>query len=170
MAGTEMDSRAPNGFAAIDTRNPPQRLRIDPRSERITSVISDRTSLRGDVDYEEGVKIDGLVQGTVRFGIDDGLGIVAKSAVIEGNLIGPKALVLGEIRGDVEISGLLVVCPGASIEGNVSYGRIIVYDGANISGNLRRISEPRNISAPPKAVEDVGIVSLRQRAVRSAAS
>ena len=53
-------------------------------------------------------------------------------------MIGPRALILGRVTGDVCIDGLLLLAPGSVVDGNVSYGRIIVYDGAEISGTMRK--------------------------------
>ncbi len=125
-------------FSLIQTDNPPRKLSVNPIEERVTSVHAVNSCFIGDVEYQDGVKIDGQIKGTVRFGTDDGLCIVSKSANIEGNLIGPRALILGRVTGDVCIDGLLLLAPGSVVDGNVSYGRIIVYDGAEISGTMRK--------------------------------
>ena len=125
-------------FSMIQTDNPSQRLSVNPKEERVTSVHAVNSCFVGDLEYQDGVKIDGNVKGTVRFGTDDGLCIISKSANVEGNLIGPRALILGHVTGDVCIDGLLLLAPGSVVDGNVSYGRIIVYDGAEISGTMRK--------------------------------
>lgn len=45
------------------------------------------------------MKIDGSVKGDVTFGLTDGLCIVSAGALVEGNLRGPRALILGEVQG-----------------------------------------------------------------------
>lgn len=128
--------------------NAPRRISVNPVEERITSVIGGRSRLVGDQLYEEGVKIDGEIEGTVRFGTDDGLCILSKTGVINGTLIGPRAMIMGSVHGDVYIDGLLLLAPGSVIDGNITYGRLVVYDGAQIHGTMRCSLQQREAEAP----------------------
>lgn len=127
---------APTNFAALRQDNAPRRLSIDPSAERITTVVAADAELEGTLTFRNGVKIDGAVKGDVVFGKDDGLCVVSKGANIDGSLRGPRALIMGEVQGDVEIAGTLVLAPTAVIIGSVQCGKFIVYDGASIVGSI----------------------------------
>lgn len=128
---------AGTGFSMITQDELPRRISINPMQERITTVIAAHSSMRGELSFKEGVKIDGHVEGSVTFGNDDGMCIISKSATVDGNVIGPRALILGTVQGDLHVSGTLVLAPGSMVSGNVSYGRLVVYEGAQISGSLQ---------------------------------
>lgn len=130
------DSKPHTGFELVRQETMGRRLCINPKEERVTTVIGQNSKLTGDLCFQEGVKIDCEVKGTITFGTDDGLCIISKGAVVEGNIQGPRALVLGTINGDIDTSGLLLLAPSAVVVGNVSYGRLIVCEGAQISGRM----------------------------------
>lgn len=113
-----------------------RKVSINVVRERITTVISAGTELVGNITLKEGVKLDGDMRGTLTFGIDDGLGIISRSATLQGDLYGPRALIMGTIEGDVYVHGLLMLSPTALVMGNVYYDRLIVHDGAQISGSM----------------------------------
>ncbi|NMG30617.1 bactofilin family protein [Aromatoleum evansii] len=129
------------GFAAIRQDSAPSKLKINPQQERITTVLAASTCLEGTLRFEEGVKIDGRVKGDVIFGIEDGLCIVSAGAVVEGNLRGPKALIMGEVQGNVEVDTTLVLAPSAVVVGSVKCGRFVVYDGASVTGSIETIRQ-----------------------------
>lgn len=132
---------ASTGFAAIRQDSAPRKLTINPQQERITTVLAASTCLEGTLRFNEGVKIDGRVKGDVIFGIEDGLCIVSAGAVVEGNLRGPKALIMGEVQGNVEVETTLVLAPSAVVVGSVKCGRFVVYDGASVTGSIETVRQ-----------------------------
>lgn len=138
MAGSMVAHRKDqSGFdkIAIDSQST-RKVSINVKSERISTVISAGTQVSGDVVLQEGVKLDGDMRGNLTFGVEDGLGIISRSATLEGELRGPRALIMGTVEGDVHIHGLLMLGPSALVIGNVYYDRLVVHDGAQISGAM----------------------------------
>ena len=128
--------RANTGFLQAHTNSVPRQFQLCPTEERITTVINATSKIAGSLEFQDGVKIDGRIKGDVTFGTDDGLLIVSKGATVEGNVSGPKALILGLVEGNLDIDGLLVLAPSAEILGNVRCGRLIIHDGATIMGSI----------------------------------
>lgn len=124
-------------FANLPTDYTQRRISINVVNERITTVIASGSRMTGDLQLKEGIKIDGDLCGTLTFGLDDGLGIISRYATVQGDVYGPRALIMGTVEGDLHIHGLVVLAPTAMILGNVYYDRIMVYDGAQISGALK---------------------------------
>lgn len=147
------------GFSMITQEELPRRISINPQQERITTVIAARSSMRGDFCFNEGVKIDGNIDGSVIFGADDGMCIISKNATVAGSVAGPRALILGTIKGDLHVSGTLVLAPGSMVDGNVSYGRLVVYDGAQISGSLQMAGSREKPQAINYAAEGANFAS-----------
>ncbi|TVO55936.1 bactofilin family protein [Denitromonas halophila] len=133
---TRRPTQAPTNFSALRQDNAPRRLSIDPVAENITTVISADSEIEGTLSFRQGVKIDGVVKGDIKFGLNDGLCIVSKGGSVEGSIRGPRALIMGEVEGDVEVAGMLVLAPTAVIIGSVKCAKFIVYDGAAITGSI----------------------------------
>ena len=80
----------------------------------------------------------------------------------EGKLRGKDALVLGRFRGEIEISGRLVLGEGARVEATV------VADAAEISGELKGDVKARNLILAEKAkvqgTVDAGVLVVREGA------
>ena len=81
---------------------------------------------------------------------------------VEGKLRGKDALVLGRFRGEIEISGRLVIGEGARVEAT------IVADAAEISGELKGDVRARNLILAEKArvqgTVDAGVLVVREGA------
>jgi cytoskeletal protein CcmA (bactofilin family) len=88
--------------------------------------------------------------------------IVDAQADFEGKLRGKDALVLGRFRGEVEVSGRLVIGEGARVEAS------IVADAAEISGELKGDVKARSAVLAEKARVQ-GSVDARVLIVREGA-
>ena len=141
------------GFAQVNSGNQPRRISINPVDERVTSLIAEGAIWRGEIVLQEGIKVDGSLEGSLDFGLDGGLCIVSKSGYVEGTITGPKALILGRVKGDVLINGPLVIAHTAHIEGTVRYGSVTIYDGANIDGTMQRMTAGNQIEFRPEVQE-----------------
>jgi len=71
--------------------------------------------------------------------------IIDAQADFEGKLRGKDALVLGRLRGQVEVSGRLVIGEGARVEAT------IVADSAEVSGELKGDVKARSLVLAEKA-------------------
>lgn len=149
-------------FSMIRQDNAPKRISINPIDEKISSVISAKSRLEGNLSFSDGLKIDGVIAGNVTFGTEDGLCILSKGARVEGSLVGPRAFILGEVEGDIEVQGTLVLAPSAVVVGKIRCGKFVVYDGACISGSIETIQSPTKQQLEQDAHEDArGVIKLK---------
>jgi cytoskeletal protein CcmA (bactofilin family) len=106
----------------------------------IRSLIGEGTVVHGEVRFEEGLRIDGEVQGDVTAIGDSGtLLVISEKARVQGKVKGGHVIINGSVVGPVECDGLLELQPKARIEGNVRYGTIEMHQGAAIDGEVRTI-------------------------------
>ena len=106
----------------------------------IRSLIGEGTVVHGEVRFEEGLRIDGEVQGDVTALGDSGtLLVISEKARVQGKVKGGHVIINGSVIGPVECDGLLELQPKARIEGNVRYGTIEMHQGAAIDGEVRTI-------------------------------
>ena len=88
--------------------------------------------------------------------------VIDAQTELEGKLRGKDALVLGRFRGEIEISGRLVIGEGARVEAT------IVADAAEISGELKGDVRARNLVLAEKArvqgTVDAAVLVVREGA------
>ena len=117
---------------------------IDVRAENIKSAIAAGEIFEGDMRLRHGLKLDGTVKGRIDFGSEDGLFVLNQSGVVEGDIYGPRAIILGEVRGNIAITGKLIIMASARISGDVVYGSIQMVEGAQMAGRLIPIADFQN--------------------------
>ncbi len=128
-------SKAPTAVIA-----PPSHA-IDVRAEAIKSVIAAGEFFEGNLHFQHGVKIDGRVQGNINFGINDGLLVLNENGHVEGNITGPRAIIVGEVYGNIIVAGKLIILPRARIHGDIAAGTLQIMEGSTINGRIRTVNE-----------------------------
>ena len=107
------------------------------------TLVSNKTSVSGDIIFSGGLHIDGRVKGTVK-AEDNSEAILRISEVgeVEGDVIAPHVIINGTVHGDVYAGKHLELAAKASIKGNVYYNLIEMAMGAEVNGNLVHQKEP----------------------------
>lgn len=104
----------------------------------IKSLIAQGTCIRGDMTFEDGLRIDGEVYGAIHTNSDAGsLLVISEGAVVEGGLKADHVIINGTVKGPVEARQVLELQPRARIEGEVQYVALEMQHGATILGQLR---------------------------------
>lgn len=120
------------------SKKKPMRVAID----QFSSLISGNVSLHGDMEFEEGLKISGVVTGNVchKPGTHSLLALSAEGR-IEGNVSSYDALVDGTIVGDLVVEHLLELHSNARVRGNIRYRQLSMENGAVVDGTLSRMED-----------------------------
>ncbi len=112
------------------------------------SIIAIGTTLTGEVATAGVVKVEGVVDGNVRA---DKQVLVAKSALVEGDIYTREAVVGGRVLGSIYAEERVEVEPGATIEGDIITKRLLVQEGGNVNGSIQmgdaKLAEAANASA-----------------------
>ncbi|MCL2326287.1 MAG: polymer-forming cytoskeletal protein [Proteobacteria bacterium] len=114
---------------------------VDIKAENIKSIISQGEWFEGTLRLQKGIKIDGRVTGNIQFGITDGMLVVNDQARVDGDIYGPRAIIVGEVFGNINISGRLIILPSARIHGDIAAGALQLHEGACIDGRICTCSE-----------------------------
>jgi cytoskeletal protein CcmA (bactofilin family) len=108
---------------------------------RIDTLIGKAARVRGDLDYQGGLHLDGQIVGNVRSDdARDSSLAVSETGSIEGNVQVPNVVLQGSVKGDIHARERLVLGATARVEGDVYYGVIEMTVGAQIIGKLVRLS------------------------------
>lgn len=105
---------------------------------QIGSLIGAGTTVRGDMTFTGGLRIDGTVQGSVHCSDPDkgGMLVISETGAVEGEVRGAHLVVAGRISGPVVATVLLELQPKARVHGDVQYRALEMHHGAIVQGTL----------------------------------
>lgn len=107
----------------------------------VHSFVDSAASVRGDVSFSGGMEMRGKVYGSVLGEGEDATFIVGLGSVIHGGIEAEHVVVDGRVQGNVVARSTLLVRANGVIQGDVSYGRIQMEEGASVDGRLTRLRE-----------------------------
>ncbi len=125
------------------------------QSAKIDSLIGQNTEIRGDIIFNGGLHVDGLIKGNVIS--EEGTGSVltlSERGVVEGEVKVANIVLNGTIIGDVHALQHIELAADARVNGNVYYSLIEMAMGAEVNGNLVHRSEGQ---------ENQSVVSIKEK-------
>lgn len=153
VSATSVQQSSTRAGAVVVERNAHQPQQpIDVRAENITSVIAHGEYMEGNLRFQRGLKIDGRIKGKVEFGLTDGMLVVSENGLVEGDIRGPRAIIVGEVFGNIIILGRLIILPSARIHGDVIANQLTIHEGSSINGRIRTVEDlkqPTTHQHPP---------------------
>ena len=106
----------------------------------IRTLIGEGTTIAGEIRFQDGLRIDGEVQGNVLAqGDGRSLLVISEKARVTGKVRAGHVIINGSVVGPVTAEDLLELQPKARIEGDVEYAALEMHQGALITGQLRPI-------------------------------
>lgn len=117
----------------------------------IRTLIGEGTVIRGELQFSDGLRIDGEVQGDVIASAQDtSILVISEKAKVVGKVRAGHVIINGHVTGPVQADVLLELQPKAVIVGDVKYEALEMHQGATIEGELR----------PLKAEEKPAMIKL----------
>ncbi len=123
---------------------------IDPNSPESLNRIVQGTKIKGDIDTESNIRIDGILVGTIK---TKGRLVVGKTGVIEGDIVCQNADIEGKIKGKIVVNQLLSLKATSDLQGEILTGQIAIEPGANFSGNCNMGSH-KKVELPKEQIEE----------------
>jgi cytoskeletal protein CcmA (bactofilin family) len=120
------------GKPAADARAPQPRGPAAPTGA--LSIIGTGMTVRGDLDANGVVKIEGSVDGNVRAAAQV---LVAKGGSVQGDVDTTEAVVGGTVSGAIRARDRVEIQAGASVHGDITTRRIAVAEGGTLNGLIR---------------------------------
>ena len=103
----------------------------------INTLVGEGTRIKGDLRFEGGCHIDGVVDGSVIADRDaDAFLSLSEQGLVDGSVRVPRVSLNGKVQGDVYASELLQLGATAKINGNLHYELLEMAAGAEINGKL----------------------------------
>ncbi len=107
------------------------------RGGAINTLVGEGTRIKGDLRFEGGCHIDGIVDGNVIADRDpDAFLSLSEQGLVDGSVRVPRVSLNGKVQGDVHATELLQLGATAKINGNLHYEMLEMAAGAEINGKL----------------------------------
>jgi cytoskeletal protein CcmA (bactofilin family) len=115
------------------------------KQAKLATLIAHNVHISGDLEFSEGLRMDGQVTGNVtgRPG-DESLLVVSDQGAIHGNVNAHDVIINGRIVGDVHVSHFVELQSNAHVHGNIYYQKLRMDVGATVEGKLTKIDSMQN--------------------------
>lgn len=121
-----------------------------------SNVIAKESRITGDIEAQGNIRIEGIVQGSVK---SQSKVVIGDSAIIYGNLVAAEAEVSGKVDGEVTCGELLHLKKTAFITGDISTQKLVVENGAVFNGKCTMGAQSLTVSKS----EGVDVASQKQQ-------
>lgn len=96
-----------------------------------TTLISSGTTLKGDINSNSDLRIDGTIIGNIQ---STAKIIIGATGVVEGDINGNQADVVGKVSGNIRAKELLQLRGDSVVEGNLYAGKLQIEPSATFNG------------------------------------
>jgi cytoskeletal protein CcmA (bactofilin family) len=104
------------------------------------SLISAGTTLKGDINSNADLRIDGTLIGNIH---SSAKVIIGANGVVEGDIHGQQADILGKVTGTINVKELLQLKGTSLVQGNIKAGRLQVEPTAVFNGECHMNADPK---------------------------
>jgi len=110
---------------------------------KVDTVIGKGTAIKGSIESQGVLRIDGQVEGEVQ---NKGDVIIGEGAQVTANIIGRNVVVAGQINGNVDVEGTLEILKTGRLHGDIKAAQLVIAPGAIFQG-----SSQMRVDEAPKA-------------------
>ena len=116
-----------------------------------TTLIGAGTVLKGDINSNSDLRIDGTITGNIQCSAKV---IVGANGVVEGDITGNQADIMGRVNGNVKAKDLLQLRGESTVNGNLYAGKLQIEPTATFNGQCHMnagISQAAHAAVPAAA-------------------
>ena len=125
-----------------------------------TTLISAGTTLKGDLSSNSDLRIDGTITGNIH---SSSKIVVGASGVVEGDISGNQADIVGKVSGNIRTKDLLQLRGDCMVNGNLFAGKLQVEPTAIFNGQCHMGSKAENGVMP----ENSSVVDVKKNEQQS---
>ncbi len=108
------------------------------------TIIGSGTSLKGDITSSGDLRIDGNLVGNI---ICSSKVIIGANGVVEGDISGQQADIMGKVSGTIKVKELLQLKSNCLVNGNLYSAKLQIEPAASFNGQCHMIQEqPASVS------------------------
>ena len=109
------------------------------------SLIGSGTSMKGDITSSGDLRIDGTLVGNI---ICSAKVIIGAGGVVEGDVSGQQADIMGKVSGTIKVKELLQLKSNCQVNGNLYSAKLQIEPAATFNGQCHMTQEePKNLTS-----------------------
>jgi cytoskeletal protein CcmA (bactofilin family) len=112
------------------------------------SLIGSGTSLKGDITSSGDLRIDGTLVGNI---ICSSKIIIGANGVVEGDISGQQADIMGKVTGTIKVKELLMLKSNCQVNGNLYSAKLQIEPAASFNGQCHMVLEQPAVSSSGKS-------------------
>jgi cytoskeletal protein CcmA (bactofilin family) len=109
------------------------RSSYDATTSNASTMIGAGTSITGDLESNGDIRIDGILKGNLKAKAKI---IIGADGVVEGNIEGLQADVMGHVTGNIKVQELLFLHGTAELHGDICAGKLQIEPTAVFNGKV----------------------------------
>jgi len=90
-----------------------------------------------------------VVEGRVEASMDARLVQIAESGALHGTVVVDLAEIRGRFEGELTVRKQLTIHPGGKVAGKIRYGKIVVEDGGELTGDIATLGAAKPVAVAP---------------------
>ena len=115
------------------------------------SIIAAGTTLKGDISSTGDIRIDGTLQGNIN---STAKVVIGSNGVVEGDISGQQADIMGKINGTIKVKELLQLKGGSNVTGNIYAAKLQIETSANFNGQCHMTTQAQGKLPTSEAAVD----------------
>ena len=108
------------------------------------SLIGSGTTLKGDINSNSDLRIDGVLIGNIN---STAKVVIGSNGRVEGDIVGGQADIMGKVKGTIKVKELLQLKGSSEVTGNISAGKLQIEPTAVFNGACHMVGIPSGASA-----------------------
>lgn len=112
-----------------------------------TTLIGAGTTVKGDISSNSDLRIDGTIVGNIH---SSSKVIVGANGVVEGDINGNQADIIGKVNGNIRAKDLLQLRGDSTVNGNIYAGKLQVEPSAIFNGQCHMGDQAGNAKPAPQ--------------------
>lgn len=109
-----------------------------------TTIISDSSNFKGNIETEGTLIVHGSVRGIIKCGSLE----ILQEGNVDAEVEAENVSVAGKFQGEMLCSGRLNILSTGTVIGEIAYGRLSIESGGQLAGNLTK-SKPKDGAVLP---------------------
>ena len=116
-------------------------------AETLNGFVDSGCTIKGELEFSNSFRIDGLVEGSVRSRSEL---VIGDDGTVEGEIDVARCLVGGQGRGTIKASEKVVLHASAKVFGEIHAPAVVMEDGAFLEGKVDMAAGAKKATPPAK--------------------
>lgn len=130
------------------------------------NLIGAGTKIKGDIQSEGDIRIDGTLIGTIK---STGKVVVGSTGVVEGEIDCQNADISGTVKIKITVSDVLLLKPTAKLTGDIVTNKLAIESGASFSGTCSMGGVVKDIAGSSNETSDNDHAEMAHKAAEKTA-